>query len=119
MFSFCSYFQRWFAYLSPFLEPQNLKDTTEEFQRNLSVAPEEFQRNLSVPPEEFQRNLSVAQDYKPKLQDMVIIHIFIIQLGIASSIHTTPPQLSPFSSDSHYSANILFYKLNKFREFKS
>ena len=100
--------QHWFPWLSPFLEPQNLKDTTEEFQRNLFVVQEEFQRNLFL-----------AQDYKPKLQDMVITHIFIIQLGIASSIHTTPPQQSPFSSDSHYSANILFYKLNKFREFKS
>ena len=41
-FSFCSYLQRWFACLSPFLELQNLKDTTED--------------NLSVP------QLPVAQD---------------------------------------------------------
>ena len=53
-FSFRSYLQHWFACLSPFLELQNLKDTTEEFQRNLSV----------------------AQDYKSKLQDMVITYIF-------------------------------------------
>ena len=73
-FSFHSYLQRWFACLSPFLEPQNLKDTTEEFQRNLFLAQKEFQHNLFVAQEEFQRNLSVAQDYKPKLQDMVIFN---------------------------------------------
>ena len=56
-FPFRSYLQHWFAFLSPFLELQNLKDTTEQ-------------------AEEFQRNLSVAQDYKSKLQDMVITYTF-------------------------------------------
>ena len=57
-FSFRSYLQHWFACLSPFLELQNLEDTTEE-------------RNLSVPQLPVAQ---LAQDYKPKLQDMVIIH---------------------------------------------
>ena len=64
VFSFHSYLQRWFACLSPFLELQNLKDTTEE------------------------RNLSVAQDYKPKLQDMVIIHIFNTAMVLLDSHNT-------------------------------
>ena len=50
------------------MELQNLKDTTEEFQRNLSVP------QLPV--------AQLAQDYKPKLQDMVIIHD-LIHTGVA------------------------------------
>ena len=59
-FPFRSYLQHWFACLSPFLELQNLEDTTEEFQHNLSVP------QFPV--------AQLVQDYKPKLQDMVIIH---------------------------------------------
>ena len=88
-FPFRSYLQHWFACLSPFLELQNLKDTTEQ-------------------AEEFQRNLSVAQDYKSKLQDMVISYIF-----------NTARYCQLDSNNSSTAANILFYKLNKSREFKS
>ena len=88
-FSFRSYLQHWFACLSPFLELQNLKDTTEQ-------------------AEEFQRNLSVAQDYKSKLQDMVISYIF-----------NTARYCQLDSNNSSTAANILFYKLNNWREFKN